>query len=93
MLFRSLAEAVVRMDVYNQVMSRFINQPMLFPIQTIVSMDFSGQMPNANGGVVSLAMTNALNHCNSMFIVFKKSNLDRTCFENTMINWQVNIDG
>ena len=88
-----LAEAVVRMDVYNQVMSRFINQPMLFPIQTIVSMDFSGQMPNANGGVVSLAMTNALNHCNSMFIVFKKSNLDRTCFENPMINWQVNIDG
>ena len=38
-------------------------------------------------------MTNALNHCNSMFIVFKNSNGDRTCFENPMIKWQVNIDG
>ncbi len=88
-----LAETVVRMDVYNQVMSRFINQPMLFPIQTIISKDFSGQMPDASGSAISMTMTNALNHCNSMFIIFKRSNLDRTCFENPMINWQVNIDG
>jgi hypothetical protein len=86
-----LAETVVRMDVYNQILSRFINQPMLFPIQTIISKDFSGQMPN--GGNLNLTMTNALNHCNSMFIVFKKSHDDRTCFENPMIKWQVNIDG
>lgn len=89
-----LAETVVRMDVYNQVLSRFINQPMLFPIQTIVSKDFSGKMSTGdNNPSLSLAMTNALNHCNSMFIVFKRSNRDRTCFENPMINWQVNIDG
>ena len=88
-----LAETVVRMDVYNQVLSRFINQPMLFPIQTIVSKDFSGHLPKGNGQNISLAMTNALNHCNSMFVVFKRDNKDRTCFENPMINWQVNIDG
>ena len=88
-----LAETVVRMDVYNQVLSRFINQPMLFPIQTIISKDFSGAMPKAEGENINMAMTNALNHCNSMFVVFKKSNNDRTCFENPMINWQVNIDG
>ena len=88
-----LAETVVRMDVYNQVMSRFINQPMLFPIQTIISKDFSGTMPATNGGTISMTMTNALNHCNSMFIIFKRSNQDRTCFENPMIKWQVNIDG
>ena len=88
-----LAETVVRMDVYNQVLSRFINQPMLFPIQTIISKDFSTGMPNKSGDPINLTMTNALNHCNSMFIVFKKSNNDRTCFENPMINWQVNIDG
>ena len=86
-----LAETVVRMDVYNQVLSRFINQPMLFPIQSIISKDFSGKMPD--GGPINLTMTNALNHCNSMFIVFKKSHDDRTCFENPMIKWQVNIDG
>ena len=40
-----------------------------------------------------MTMTNALNHCNSMFIIFKRSNQDRTCFENPMIKWQVNIDG
>ena len=34
-----------------------------------------------------------VNHCNSMFVVFKKSNQDRTCFENPMIRWQVNVDG
>lgn len=88
-----LAETVVRMDVYNQILQRFINQPMLFPIQTIVSKDFSGVMPNADRDPINVTMTNALNHCNSMFIVFKKSNNDRTCFENPMINWQVNIDG
>ena len=89
-----LAETVVRMDVYNQVLSRFINQPMLFPIQTIVSKDFSGKMPTGTGDALGLTMTNALNHCNSMFIVFKRSNLDKTCFENPMLdNWQVNIDG
>ena len=88
-----LAETVVRMDVYNQVLQRFISQPMLFPIQTIVSKDFSGAMPNAANGTITMAQTSALNHCNSMFIVFKKSNQDRTCFENPMIRWQVNVDG
>jgi hypothetical protein len=66
---------------------------MLFPIQTIISKDFSGAMPKAANDQINMAMTNALNHCNSMFVVFKKSNNDRTCFENPMIKWQVNIDG
>ena len=64
---------------------------MLFPIQSIISKDFNNKLPD--GGDINLTMTNALNHCNSMFIVFKKSHDDRTCFENPMINWQVNIDG
>jgi hypothetical protein len=81
------------MDVYNQVLQRFIAQPMLFPIQTIISKDFSGAMPVQNGGAITMAQTSALNHCNSMFVVFKKSNQDRTCFENPMIRWQVNVDG
>ena len=88
-----LAETVVRMDVYNQVLQRFISQPMLFPIQTIISKDFSGAMPATDGGTITMAQTSALNHCNSMFVVFKKSNQDRTCFENPMIRWQVNVDG
>ena len=88
-----LAEAVVRMDIYNQVMQRFINQPMLFPIQSIISTDFGSAMPAGKGSAISCVTTNALNHCNSMFVVFKKSNNDRTCFENPMIKWQVNIDG
>ena len=67
-----LAETLVRMDVYNQVLSRFINQPMLFPIQSIISKDFSGEMPNSDKAPINMTMTNALNHCNSMFIVFKK---------------------
>lgn len=88
-----LAETVVRMDIYNEVQARFLNKPMLFPIQSIISKDFSGAMPTEDGKGINLTMTNALNHCNSMFIVFKKSNNDRTVFENPMINWQVNIDG
>lgn len=87
------AETVVRMDVYNEIMARFVNTPMLFPIQTIITNDFSGQFPTASGSDITMAQTNALNHCNSMFVVFKKTNNDRTCFENPMINWQVNIDG
>ena len=88
-----LAETVVRMDIYNQILARFVNKPMLFPIQTIISKDFSGAMPTSAGSRISLTMTNALNHCNSMFIIFKRTNNDRTCFENPMIKWQVNIDG
>ena len=88
-----LAETVVRMDVYNQILTRFVNQPMLFPIQTIISKDFSGAMADGADGAVNMTMTNALNHCNSMFVVFKKQHDDRTCFENPMINWQINIDG
>ena len=88
-----LAEAVVRMDVYNELLSRFVNKPLLFPIQSITSKDFSGAMPQNAGDNISLAQTTALNHCNSMFIVFKKTNQDRTCFENPMIKWQVNIEG
>ena len=88
-----LAETVIRMDIYNEVQARFLNKPMLFPIQTIISKDFSGKMADTDGERINLTMTNALNHCNSMFIVFKRSNNDRTCFENPMIKWQVNIDG
>ena len=88
-----LAEAIISMDIYNKVMARFINQPMLFPIQSIISTDFGAAIPAGGGSAISSVTTNALNHCNSMFVVFKKSNLDRTCFENPMIKWQVNIDG
>ena len=84
-----LAETVVRMDVYNQIMTRFVNKPMLFPIQTIISKDFGGSYSSD----INVTMTNALNHCNSMFIVFKRAHDDRTCFENPLITWQVNIDG
>ena len=84
-----LAETVVRMDVYNQILSRFVNKPMLFPIKTIISKDFGGSYSND----INVTMTNALNHCNSMFIVFKRSINDKTCFENPLISWQVNIDG
>ena len=89
-----LAETVVRMDIYNQIQARFINKPMLFPIQTIISKDFGTKLPTSSGGQINATMTNALNHCNSMFIVFKRSNDDRTCFENPMLKtWQINIDG
>lgn len=88
-----LAETVVRMDVYNKVLSRFINQPMLFPIQSIITKDFSGSMPNTATAGIAMTMTNSLNHCNSMFVVFKRNTHDRTCFENPMINYQINIDG
>jgi hypothetical protein len=80
------------MDVYNNVMQRFINQPMLFPIQSIVSTDFANKLPASTQGFTCVT-TNALNHCNSMFIVFRRTREDRTCFENPMIKWQVNIDG
>lgn len=88
-----LAETIVRMDLYNKIQTRFLNQPMLFPIQSIISTDFTGKLPQGANSTISCVTTNALNHCNSMFVVFKKSNLDRTCFENPMIKWQINIDG
>ena len=89
-----LAETVVRMDIYNQILARFVNKPMLFPIQTIISKDFSGAMTIGANANINITMTNALNHCNSMFVVFKDSLNQTTCFENPLLKtWQINIDG
>lgn len=89
-----LAETTIRMDIYNEALARFVNKPMLFPVQTIISKDFGSPLQTGSAEPVSLTMTNALNHCNSMFTVFKKDNNARTVFENPLLeSWQVNIDG
>ncbi len=88
-----LAQYMVKMDVYQELQSKYLQVPMLFPTQQIISMDFSGKLTTGSGSTFTCAQTSSLNHCNSMFIVFPKTQHSRTVFENPEITYQVNIDG
>ncbi len=88
-----LAQYMVKMDVYQELQSKYLQVPMLFPTQQIISMDFSGKIATGSGSTFTCAQTSSLNHCNSMFIVFPKTQHSRTVFENPEISYQINIDG
>ena len=86
-----LATFMLNMDVYNALSAKYIQYPLLFPIQTVQWKNFTKELhadPQFNTAA-SLTLT----HCDSMYIVFRKDNNSRTCFENPEIGFQVNIDG
>ena len=86
------AQYMLNMDVYNALMARYIQYPILFPIQTVQVKNFTkaiGKEKSSFNCATSLTLT----HCDSMYIVFNKDKNSRTCFENPEISFQVNIDG
>ncbi len=87
-----LAQYMVKMDVYTELQSKYLQVPMLFPTQQIISTDFSGTL-SSGSSTFTCAHTSSVSHCNSMFIVFPKTHNSRTVFENPEISYQVNIDG
>ncbi len=88
-----LAQYMVKMDVYNDLQANYIQVPMLFPIQQVVHKDFSGKIKSGANESFTCTHTAAINHCNSMFIVFPSSVHSKTVYENPEITYQVNIDG
>ena len=87
-----LATYLLKMDVFNALAAKYIQVPLIFPIQRIQIKDFTDQLPNQNGHFTT-ANTLALKHCDAIFTVFRNGENARTCFENPFINFQFNVDG
>ena len=85
------------MDIFNALAAKYIQVPLLFPIQTIQIKDFTNELQKSNDGKevvhITTANTLALKHCDALFAVFRNGEYARTCFENPFISYQFNIDG
>jgi hypothetical protein len=89
-----LAQYMVKMDIYNMLQAKYIQLPMLFPVQEVSYKDFTGKLTaNTNGNGYTCVQTMGLNYANSMFVVFPEDVNSTTCFLNPQITFQVNIDG
>lgn len=90
------AQYMLQADVYDAIAQRYMQRPLVFPIQEIESKDFTQNLCTANhaAGQVNEAMTVALKHCDAAFTVFKKNIHSTTCFENPNLdNITFNING
>ena len=78
------AQYMLQADIYDAIAQRYMQRPLVFPIQEIESKDFTQNLRTANAlpDTVNEAMTVALKHCDAAFTVFKKDIHSTTCFEN-----------
>ena len=88
-----LATYLLKMDVFNALAAKYIQIPLIFPIQTVQIKDFTNPITTDEGGTFTTANTVALKHCDAIFTVFKRDVHARTCFENPFITFQFNVDG
>ena len=92
-----LAQYMLRMEVFNALSLKYLNVGMLFPIHQVQIRDFTQELPLASKSDVPVryntAATIGLTHCDTMFIVFRRSQHSRTCFTNPQITYRVNIGG
>ena len=87
-----LATYLLKMDVFNALAAKYIQVPLIFPIQTVQIKDFTQELLGAEG-TFNTANTLALKHCDAIFTVFRDGEYARTCFENPFIKFQFNVDG
>ena len=87
-----LATYLLKMDVFNALAAKYIQVPLIFPIQRIQIKDFTDLLPKGNMHFTT-ANTLALKHCDAIFTVFRNGENARTCFENPFVNFQFNVDG
>ena len=92
-----LATYLLKMDIFNALAAKYIQVPLLFPIQTVQIKDFTNELQKSGNGTdivhINTANTLALKHCDAMFAVFRNGEYARTCFENPFITFQFNVDG
>lgn len=86
-----LARQLLRIDVFNALAAKYIQVPLMFPIQTCQCKKYAS--PLKDGPTVDSTLTLALKHCDAMFTVFEKDNTSTTCFENPEITYSFNVDG
>ena len=87
-----LATYLLKMDIFNALAAKYIQVPLIFPIQTVQIKDFTQEILGKSG-TFNTANTLALKHCDAMFIVFRDGEYARTCFDNPFIEFRLNVDG
>ena len=85
------ATYMIKMDVYNALEMKYLQVPLLFPIQTISKVKFTDSMRSSTH--FTLQNTATLSHCDTIFVVFPRTKHNKTCFYNPHIEAHLNIDG
>ena len=83
---------MLQMDVFNSITARYQQIPLVFPVQKIVSKDFTTNLATGDS-TIDTALTVQLKHADGMATIFKKGVHSHSCFENPQIRYQFNIDG
>ena len=87
-----LAYYMLNADVYNSSTARYVQVPLVFPVQKITSRDFATNLASGENAI-DTALTVQLKHADGMAVVFKKGVHSHSCFENPQIRYQFDIDG
>ena len=82
---------MLQMDIANSIAARYMNVPLVFPVQKIESKDFTSNL--GKDAEFDTALTIQLKHADGVGVIFKKNVNAHSCFDNPMIEYQFNIDG
>jgi hypothetical protein len=94
MAYIHLASCQLRESVSLELREEFKNVPLLFPIQTVTSTQFSGQIGGVRDPVIDATLTTKLTCVNNIYVFFLESNATSTQrFTNPMIDYHLLING
>ena len=82
---------MIQMDVFNSLAQKYIQVPLIFPIQIVEPKDYSRSLGTDTN--VDTAMTAAVKHCDAAFTLFRTDMHSKSCFINPCISYIFNIDG
>lgn len=91
-----LAVYMLDPDISNALAAKYIAVPLMFPIHQISVKDFAGEVGNQSadpGARTDIALTTAMKHADTMFVLFRRTINDYSCFYNPGIKYHINIDG
>ena len=77
----NLATFQLRMDVNEELKARYSDKPLTFPVNTLQISRFSGPLQWTDGNI-NTVLCQAVNNCDTVFILFPKTSNERTVFRN-----------
>ena len=83
---------MLHMDIANALAARYMNVPLIFPVQKIESKDFTTNLAVGDADI-NTALTIQLKHADGMAVIFKRNVNSHSCFDNPQIEYQFTIDG
>ena len=80
---------MLKPDVAAALQQSYLEVPLMFPILNWAYMAFSSEINKHES--TTCATTLALQHCDTGFLLFRRSNQDLTCYINPEITWRLQI--